>query len=167
MPTSAPESPRRIAVAVVVSLALTAAAVPVVAALASLAFPAPSHHYQARVLCGKNGLPSRSCRLQEIPRAEFVDHSTMEKLHQLETFVNQTALGDFAITYEINVHCDAPIRMRALYSELHRNILDVFNEYGVQIMTPAYEGDPEIPKIVPKEQMYTSPARRPVEHEGV
>ena len=82
-------------------------------------------------------------------------------------FVNQTALGDFAITYEINVHCDAPIRMRALYSELHRNILDVFNEYGVQIMTPAYEGDPEVPKIVPKEQMYTSPARPPVEHERV
>ena len=32
--------------------------------------------------------------------------------------------------------------MRQLYAELHRNILDVFNEYGVQIMTPAYEGDP-------------------------
>ena len=31
---------------------------------------------------------------------------------------------------------------RRLYAELHRNILDVFNEYKVQIMTPAYEGDP-------------------------
>ena len=82
-------------------------------------------------------------------------------------FVNQTALGDFAITYEINAFCDAPNRMRALYSELHRNILDVFNEYGVQIMTPAYEGDPEVPKVVPKEQMYMSPARPPVEHERV
>jgi small-conductance mechanosensitive channel len=82
-------------------------------------------------------------------------------------FVNQTALGDFAVTYEINVHCDAPIRMREFYSRLHRNILDVFNEYGVQIMTPAYEGDPEVPKIVPKEQMYTAPARPPVEHERV
>jgi hypothetical protein len=38
--------------------------------------------------------------------------------------------------------------MNAVYSALHRNILDVFNEYGVQIMTPAYEGDPEQPKIV-------------------
>ena len=26
------------------------------------------------------------------------------------------------------------------------SILDVFNEYGVQIMTPAYEGDPEHPE---------------------
>jgi len=28
----------------------------------------------------------------------------------------------------------------AVYSELHRHIPDVFNEFGVQIMTPAYEG---------------------------
>jgi small-conductance mechanosensitive channel len=76
-------------------------------------------------------------------------------------FVLQTALGDFCVTYEINVYCDNPRAMAALYTELHRNILDVFNEYGVQIMTPAYEGDPEQPKIVPKDQWYTSPARPP------
>jgi hypothetical protein len=26
-------------------------------------------------------------------------------------------------------------------------------------MTPAYEGDPEIPKVVPKEQWYLAPAK--------
>ncbi|MDZ7635186.1 MAG: hypothetical protein U5L72_12475 [Bacteroidales bacterium] len=31
-------------------------------------------------------------------------------------------------------------------------LLDVFNENNVQIMTPAYEDDPEIPKVVPPEQ---------------
>ncbi len=41
------------------------------------------------------------------------------------------------------MYCDTPKAMAALYTELRRNILDVFNEYGVQIMTPAYEGDPE------------------------
>jgi hypothetical protein len=46
-------------------------------------------------------------------------------------------------------------------TSLHRNILDVFNEHGVQIMTPAYEGDPAEPKIVPKDQWYVAPARRP------
>ena len=71
---SSPDSPRRIAVAVVVTLALTAAAVPAVAAVASWAFPAPDHRYQARVVCGKDGTPSRFCHLQDIPRAEFVDH---------------------------------------------------------------------------------------------
>ena len=74
-------------------------------------------------------------------------------------FVLQKSLGDFCVVYEINVPCDAPAQMAVLYSRLHRNILDVFNEYGVQIMTPAYEGDPEQPKVVPKEQWWTAPAR--------
>ena len=47
-----------------------------------------------------------------------------------------------------------------LYTRLHQNILDLFNEYGVQIMTPAYETDPQQPKIVPKEQWYSTPARQ-------
>ena len=42
---------------------------------------------------------------------------------------------------------------------MHQNILDVFNEHGVQIMTPAYEGDPETPKVVPKDQWYQAPAK--------
>jgi small-conductance mechanosensitive channel len=73
-------------------------------------------------------------------------------------FVRQTALGDFCVTYEINAHCDTPQMMALHYTELHRSILDVFNEFGVQIMTPAYEGDPEQPKVVPKEQWYIAPA---------
>ncbi len=74
-------------------------------------------------------------------------------------FVLATSLGDFAVTYELNVYCDDPSAMPKLYSALHLNILDVFNEYGVQIMSPAYRGDPEHPKIVPREQWYASPAK--------
>lgn len=76
-------------------------------------------------------------------------------------FVLQTELGDFCVTYEINAYCDTPQAMPRLYTELHRNILDVFNEYGVQIMTPAYEADPEQPKVTPREQWYAAPARAP------
>ncbi|MFO7692548.1 MAG: mechanosensitive ion channel family protein [Vicinamibacterales bacterium] len=74
-------------------------------------------------------------------------------------FVFHLQLGDFCVTYELNVYCSEPLGMRRTYTELHRHILDVFNEYGVQIMTPAYEGDPEIPKVVPKDQWYLAPAR--------
>jgi small-conductance mechanosensitive channel len=74
-------------------------------------------------------------------------------------FVFHLALGDFCVTYELNVYCREPRKMRAVYTELHRHILDVFNEYGVQIMTPAYEGDPEVPKVVPKDQWHLAPAR--------
>lgn len=76
-------------------------------------------------------------------------------------FVLIKTLGDFCVTYEINVYCDNPLEMNRLYSELHRNILDQFNEYGVQIMTPAYESDSESPKVVPKERWYSAPARPP------
>jgi small-conductance mechanosensitive channel len=81
-------------------------------------------------------------------------------LKQPAPFVLQKALGDFAVTYEINVYCDNAQAMGVLYTELHRNILDVFNEYGVQIMVPAYEGDPETPKVVPKDQWYSAPAKK-------
>jgi small-conductance mechanosensitive channel len=74
-------------------------------------------------------------------------------------FVLHKALGDFAVTYELNVFCSNPQEMMRRYTDLHRNILDVFNEYGVQIMTPAYEGDPAQPKVVPREQWHTAPAK--------
>ena len=74
-------------------------------------------------------------------------------------FVLQKKLGDFAIEYEINGYSQEFQTMGLVYTDLHRNILDVFNEYGVQIMTPAYEGDPEQPKVVAREQWFSSPAK--------
>ena len=72
-------------------------------------------------------------------------------------FVRQRGLGDFAVTYEVNAFTRTPHQMALLYSLLHANILDVFNEHGVQIMTPAYEGDPEEPKVVPKDKWQWPP----------
>ena len=75
-------------------------------------------------------------------------------------FVLQRALGDFCVTYELNAATDTPQRMLELYHLLHRNILDVFNEHGVQIMTPAYVADTPVPKVVPREQWHLAPAAR-------
>jgi small-conductance mechanosensitive channel len=80
-------------------------------------------------------------------------------LREPPPFVLQKELGDFCVTYEINVYCDCPQESPKLYSLLHRNILDVFNEYGVQIMTPAYEGDPAEAKVVPKDKWFEAPAK--------
>jgi small-conductance mechanosensitive channel len=82
-------------------------------------------------------------------------------------FVLEKKLGDFAVVYELNVYCSDVAAMHELYAELHRHILDVFNEYGVQIMTPAYERDPLDPKIVREADWYAAPAVGPsttVEH---
>jgi small-conductance mechanosensitive channel len=76
-------------------------------------------------------------------------------------FVLQQGLRDFAVTYEINAFCENPKSMMQLYTALHQNILDVFNEYGVAIMTPAYVSDPPAPKLVPQDQWYAAPAAAP------
>jgi small-conductance mechanosensitive channel len=82
-------------------------------------------------------------------------------LREPAPFVLEQALGDFAVTYELNAYVDTAQMLPQRYAELHRNVLDVFNEYGVQIMTPAYEGDPEQPKVVPRDQWFMTPARAP------
>ncbi|HRN62150.1 MAG TPA: mechanosensitive ion channel family protein [Luteimonas sp.] len=53
-------------------------------------------------------------------------------------FVLQRSFGDFAVSYEVNAYCDDALRMLSLYSALHASIQDVFNEHGVEIMTPVY-----------------------------
>ncbi len=76
-------------------------------------------------------------------------------------FVLQTSMGDFTVVYQLNAFCKDAKTMPRVYSALHANIQDVFNEHGVQIMSPNYEADPETPKIVAKEDWYAAPARAP------
>lgn len=55
-----------------------------------------------------------------------------------EPFVFQKSLDDFYVSYEINAYTDQPSRMAVVYSELHQNIQDAFNDAGVEIMSPHY-----------------------------
>ena len=75
-----------------------------------------------------------------------------------QPFVLQTSLSDFAVDYQINAYCSDVSNLLQIYSDLHANIQDVFNEYGVQIMSPAYIADPESAKVVPPEHWHTEPA---------
>lgn len=59
-------------------------------------------------------------------------------LHTPEPFVLQTSLNDFYVTYEINGYTKHPNRMASIYAELHQHIQDLFNEAGVEIMSPHY-----------------------------
>jgi small-conductance mechanosensitive channel len=74
--------------------------------------------------------------------------------------VRQSALEDFYVKYTLFVCPERPRQRMAALSALHANILDAFNEYGVQIMSPNYEADPEGPKIVPKARWHDAPAKR-------
>ena len=76
-------------------------------------------------------------------------------------FVLQTSLGDFAAHYQLNAYCSDVRDLPRIYSDLHANIQDVFNEHGVQIMSPAYVADPETSKVVPPDRWFTEPAKQP------
>ncbi len=62
-------------------------------------------------------------------------------------FVLWTALADYAINYQVNAYTTRGSSMPKMLSDLHRNIVAVFNENNVQIMTPSYEADTPEPKI--------------------
>ncbi len=51
-------------------------------------------------------------------------------------FVLQTSLNDFHVSYQINAHTRLPNRKAGIYSQLHSNIQDAFNEAGIEIMSP-------------------------------
>ncbi|WP_243636327.1 mechanosensitive ion channel family protein [Flavobacterium aquariorum] len=53
-------------------------------------------------------------------------------------FVLQTGLDDFYVEYEINAYTKHPNQQPLVYSNLHQNIQDCFNEAGLEIMSPHY-----------------------------
>lgn len=77
--------------------------------------------------------------------------------------VFQTALNDWYPVYRLVCHATpTEAGSRALLlSALHANIQDVFNTYGVQIMSPQYVEDPKDAKRVPPAQWYPEPAVKP------
>ena len=64
--------------------------------------------------------------------------ATQHILKDPPPFVLQTALNDFYVSYQINAYTDHPHEMAGIYSDLHQNIQDKFNEGGVEIMSPHY-----------------------------
>jgi len=64
--------------------------------------------------------------------------STERIMDQPAPFVLQTALNDFYVSYELNAYTNDPSAMASIYSELHAQIQDRFNEAGVEIMSPHY-----------------------------
>lgn len=74
--------------------------------------------------------------------------------------VVQTALSDYYVEYRLIAYSrlEAPVPRAEALSQLHAAIQDVFNEHGVQIMSPHYVGDPAEAKVVPKERWFAAPA---------
>ena len=56
-------------------------------------------------------------------------------------FVLQTSLDDFYVSYQLNATTNEPHLQPLIYSELHQNIQDAFNEAGFEIMSPHYRAN--------------------------
>jgi small-conductance mechanosensitive channel len=65
-------------------------------------------------------------------------HATRHVLQQPAPFILQTRLDDFYVAYELNAYTDVPREMLNIFSDLHQNIQDKFNEAGVEICSPHY-----------------------------
>ncbi|MCL1893973.1 MAG: mechanosensitive ion channel family protein [Holophagaceae bacterium] len=76
-------------------------------------------------------------------------------------YIIQVALGGVCVEYTLVVHMvEEPKLRQFVKSDLHQHIQDVFNQYGVKIMTPTYV-DMEIPNTLPPDRWYDEPAERP------
>lgn len=56
----------------------------------------------------------------------------------MEPEVEQKALGDYSVTYEVNVFTRSPENYKAIISSLCQNIQDHCNGAGIEILSPAY-----------------------------
>lgn len=72
--------------------------------------------------------------------------------------VRQESLSDFYVEYTLLANIDQPRDRYIIRSELHGQIQDVFNEHGVQIMSPHYRDKAEAPVVVPREDWAPPPA---------
>ncbi|MEY2867009.1 MAG: hypothetical protein RIQ43_1035, partial [Pseudomonadota bacterium] len=75
--------------------------------------------------------------------------------------VFQTALSDYYPEYRLVCLAtpEQPKPRAVALSDLHAQIQDVFNQYGVQIMSPHYVLDPANEKVVPEDRKYAAPAK--------
>ena len=80
--------------------------------------------------------------------------------------VLQSGLEDFYVKYTLLFCLERQQTKPIVLGALHANIQDLFNEHGVQIMSPNYVLDPRAPKIVPKAQWFAAPARPDTQRPG-
>jgi small-conductance mechanosensitive channel len=73
-------------------------------------------------------------------------------------YVIQKALSDFYVEYELRAHLEREEGRFRVLSDLHAQIQDAFNEFGVQIMSPHFEMQPGRPVVAPPSTWHAAPA---------
>jgi small-conductance mechanosensitive channel len=78
---------------------------------------------------------------------------------QPKPFVFQASLEDFYVKYTLWVCLEQQQTRLVTFDTLHAHVQDLFNEYGVQIMSPNYVVDPASAKVVARKDWYAAPAQ--------
>ena len=84
---------------------------------------------------------------------------------QIAPVVRKLGLLDWYSSYELQVRLLPATKLPDGRNALHSSIIDVFNEFGVQIMSPNYVMQPRAAVVVPQEAWYAAPAVAPQEPE--
>ncbi|HED8789489.1 TPA: mechanosensitive ion channel [Klebsiella pneumoniae] len=80
---------------------------------------------------------------------------------QIAPVVRKLGLLDWYTSYELQVRLLPTTKLPDGRNALHRSIIDVFNEFGVQIMSPNFVMQPKAAVVVPQEAWYAAPAVAP------
>ena len=80
---------------------------------------------------------------------------------QIAPVVRKLGLLDWYTSYELQVRLLPTAKLPDGRNALHSSIIDVFNEFGVQIMSPNFVMQPKAAVVVPQEAWYAAPAVAP------
>ncbi|HIE9277453.1 TPA: mechanosensitive ion channel family protein [Klebsiella pneumoniae] len=84
---------------------------------------------------------------------------------QIAPVVRKLGLLDWYTSYELQVRLLPTTKLPDGRNALHSSIIDVFNEFGVQIMSPNFVMQPKAAVVVPQEAWYAAPAVAPQKSE--
>ncbi|MEY7844942.1 mechanosensitive ion channel family protein [Klebsiella africana] len=84
---------------------------------------------------------------------------------QIAPVVRKLGLLDWYTSYELQVRLLPTTKLPEGRNALHSSIIDVFNEFGVQIMSPNFVMQPKAAVVVPQEAWFAAPAVAPQEPE--
>lgn len=96
---------------------------------------------------------------------ELAAHRDQGVDHQVAPVVRKLGLLDWYTSYELQVRLLPETTLPEGRNALHSSIIDVFNEFGVQIMSPNFVMQPKSAVVVAKEDWYTAPAVAPQERD--
>lgn len=80
---------------------------------------------------------------------------------QIAPVVRKLGLLDWYTSYELQVRLLPTTKLPDGRNALHSSIIDEFNEFGVQIMSPNFVMQPKAAVVVPQEAWYAAPAVAP------